>query len=720
MQIESLHIRHYRNIKQACISQLGQYNVFIGKNNAGKSTALHALFVAISAVTPEFVKRLKISSPIEDEFTNREIDSTIKFGLEIRLTPQETEGLIDTFQREQGQEISPTIRSALDGERFSVIVVYFETGGYFVSYVRDVSLGEVRSNGSDLETSGEKLFELSLDTARRIFANRVEFADAEALAKAATYAFEHRSDAINNQQQFFSYLRASFGRSAEDKIREIWGQTGNINSFGNETTKVRDSCSAKMRSVNYQRDQLLVSPGFELYSSVVQRLLGAFAKLQVKVFGERKQVISQADAEYLLKLKNSRQNKKRWQAVRDVAKALLDVDLDAFGNSEEKTAEIELGEFLPDATGAGIREALRLILDLEREKPNIALIEEPEVHLHPALARAVSNYLREKSTEIQVLLTSHSTEFVDAATFQNVYLVSRKADKKTTIESLDTSTGLQTLPAELGLRPSAVFMHDCLVFVEGPSDEEVLREFARKMALDLARANVGFVRLGGITNLNSYAAEETLSLLSRRQIGLWFIVDRDERDTDEIQKMKIRLGDGAKLRVLERRELENYLLVPHAIRKFLEFKKRTSGDKALPTEEEIATLISRVSLNLRNEAVTLRLKKRLLIPVYPNRNQELQSPVTDQIAAAIIELNHRLTRVVEERNSIEKELDHGWQDHSPDLAPGSLILNKVCASYHVNFNKGNGDSLRIAQFMTKDEIPKWIHETLTQIANKTQ
>ncbi len=40
-----------------------------------------------------------------------------------------------------------------------------------------------------------------------------------------------------------------------------------------------------------------------------------------------------------------------------------------------------------EANGAGIREALRIILDLELERPAFALIEEPEVHLHPGLEK---------------------------------------------------------------------------------------------------------------------------------------------------------------------------------------------------------------------------------------------------------------------------------------------------------------------------------------------
>jgi|SRR5579864_695715 len=328
----------------------------------------------------------------------------------------------------------------------------------------------------------------------------------------------------------------------------------------------------------------------------------------------------------------------------------------------------------------------------------------------------MSNYLRQKSADVQIFLTSHSTEFVDAATFQNVYLVSRNARKQTEIQILDTSTGLQAIPAELGLRPSTLFMHDSLVFVEGPSDEEVLREFANKMGLDLAKANVGFVRLGGITNLKSYAAEEVITLLSRRQVKLWFVVDRDERDNLDIQRMKEQLGNRANLCVLERRELENYLLEPIAVRKFLEFKKRTSQDRTVPSVEEISLTLKNVSLELRDEAISLRLKKRLLGPVYPNTKEPGENLIVDQLIQAQLELGERLHQVQTQRQLVESEIDENWRERSMEIAPGTQILDKACSTYGVRFDKGRGDSLRLAELFSANSVPDWISQTLREIA----
>src|SRR5208282_3018444 len=108
------------------------------------------------------------------------------------------------------------------------------------------------------------------------------------------------------------------------------------------------------------------------------------------------------------------------------------------------------------------------------KSPKLVLIEEPESHLHPGLARVMANYLRRKSQEVQAFVTTHSTEFVDTASFENAYLVSRGADKKTVCDSLSATDASLRIPTELGLRLSTVFMYERLIFVEGATDETIL------------------------------------------------------------------------------------------------------------------------------------------------------------------------------------------------------------------------------------------------------
>src|SRR6266481_3856140 len=239
-------------------------------------------------------------------------------------------------------------------------------------------------------------------------------------------------------------------------------------------------------------------------------LIEQFGGIRFLHIKERKEEIGREEAQTLLRLKTRRGGPDRLGTIQQTVKALLGVKVDAFeAEGGERGAEMDVDEFLIEANGAGIREALRVILDLELRNPQIVLIEEPEVHLHAGLSRVLAGYLREKSESIQMFITTHSTDFIDSNSFQFVFLVSRGIRNRTQCQTVDPNEGAMSIPAELGLRLSTVFMFDRLIFVEGPSDESVLRGIAKKLPVDLTRANVGFVYMTGARNFAHFAAEST-------------------------------------------------------------------------------------------------------------------------------------------------------------------------------------------------------------------
>ncbi|MEH1901270.1 MAG: AAA family ATPase [Nostoc sp.] len=107
--------------------------------------------------------------------------------------------------------------------------------------------------------------------------------------------------------------------------------------------------------------------------------------------------------------------------------ALLGVPIDAFQTvsslGNQTSAEMDVDDFLVEVNGSGIKKALRLVLDVEFEIPNILLVEEPEIHLHPGLETTIMRYLKRIICNCQVFLTTHSTNFLDTGEMKNVYLV---------------------------------------------------------------------------------------------------------------------------------------------------------------------------------------------------------------------------------------------------------------------------------------------------------
>ena len=261
-------------------------------------------------------------------------------------------------------------------------------------------------------------------------------------------------------------------------------------------------------------------------------------------------------------------------------------------------------------------------------------------------------------------------------------------------------------------------MYDRLLFVEGPSDEAVMRELAKTLDIDLAQSNIGFVQMGGVRNFAHFAAEATIALLARRRIRLWFVADRDERDEIEVKRMVERLGNTATLKVLERRELENYLLDPVAIARFIAEKRAAA---ALPAESppvaEVNDLIDEVARGLKEEVIRLRFRQATLRPVFLHGRED-EGSVEDRLSQAVELLSERMKGLAVTRDRIVAEVGMEWERVASQRAPGSLILDAVARRYDVRFSKDSGDAARLARLLRREAIPDELRHLLQEVTGE--
>jgi hypothetical protein len=70
-----------------------------------------------------------------------------------------------------------------------------------------------------------------------------------------------------------------------------------------------------------------------------------------------------------------------------------------------------------------------------------------------------------------------------------------------------------------------------------------------------------------------------------------------------------------------------------------------------------------------------------------------------------------------ETASITDDVEKSWNaERAVSLAPGTRILELTCNSLGVPFNKGAGDSAKIAQYLSQDKIGYQIRSFLEEIA----
>jgi putative ATP-dependent endonuclease of the OLD family len=240
-------------------------------------------------------------------------------------------------------------------------------------------------------------------------------------------------------------------------------------------------------------------------------------------------------------------------------------------------------------------------------------------------------------------------------------------------------------------------------------------ELAKTLDIDLSGANVGFVQMGGVRNFANFAAQATIDLLARRRIRLWFLADRDERADAEVDEMVRRLGAGAVLTVLDRRELENYLLDSVAVTRFIAEKRAAAGlAEAPPTSDEVASATSAQALALKDEVVRLRYHAAALKPVFL-QGRRAQGEPQERLERASEELTQRLRDLAELQRRIATDVEADWDRVAVDRAPGAAILDGVARQFGVRFVKENGDSARLARFLDRDAIPQELRRLLREI-----
>jgi putative ATP-dependent endonuclease of the OLD family len=714
LRLSTIEISSFRSIEKADLAQCGSLNVLIGRNNSGKSNILSAIQLFF-----DFFKSSNLvatSQPPISEGTNwfrRDRAKPIVISGVLQLADAEMAAIVDAISNE-----APQMRNALGGMSGATSIecqLTFYGDPLLTGYISHMSFGGKESDPAHM------IFSLGRDAAEEI-AKRDETARG-----LRTQQQEIERFVLQSESEVWNYLRdrpsarigssrprATFGLSDEVLV-SITGMARVAETYDD----FRDRISSFTSELRGKVSTLLSAESeikFETFSGestivpkYVKTIVGLIAGLKVHHLSEQRKPIGPEEADRILRLKTSRGQGQVLRDLQGTVAELLGVQIDAFSSDLDESqrrrasAELDVDDFLVQANGSGIREALRLILDFEFERPDILLLEEPEVHLHPALEIAMMQYLRKISERCQIFLTTHSTNFLDIADLRNVYLI--KKNGTTHAQLLNVEEAEEAIPQELGIRLSSLFMYDRLVFVEGPSDEQVLRAFASTLGLNLSRTGVGFVTTGGARNFTHYANAATLAFLSKRRVKLHFVLDRDEKDMPEIEKLKHQLGDLGDLRVLARRELENYLLAPDAIAKYMAARL---GQDVSP--EEVGSKINEAADELLSTVAERRVLSLACKPIFPDRQAVLDRGSADFIDSLQWELAEAVKRIGELKEAVPQmlsEAQEGLQKNSLtdklSVVPGEEILVTVFSKFGLKFSKRK-DGSKIAAEMSHQEI----------------
>jgi putative ATP-dependent endonuclease of OLD family len=242
--------------------------------------------------------------------------------------------------------------------------------------------------------------------------------------------------------------------------------------------------------------------------------------------------------------------------LQHLAKALSVQEPDVPPGAEGEEAPPEVAD---DAAQPPVEESHTVIL----------AIEEPELYQHPVKQRHIAKVLRQISrgqipgvmSSTQVMLCSHSPQFVSTEHFDEIRLARREivqvgspaqcVVRCVTYAAVNSSLDIayqtpagghtdETLLARLHVIDGAVaegFFCAVAVLVEGPGDLAAIMAVAQANEIDLEAAGVAILPVGGKTNI-----DRPLSIFSLLRIPTYAVFDSDSNLSPDDQKVLQNLG----------------------------------------------------------------------------------------------------------------------------------------------------------------------------------
>jgi predicted ATPase len=255
-----------------------------------------------------------------------------------------------------------------------------------------------------------------------------------------------------------------------------------------------------------------------------------------------------------------------WQELADIVERWFSVNISQpkYESTKDVYITVEYSQGGRDydiiSGGSGFHQTLTLLAFLYGYRPTTILLDEPDAHLHVNLQREILDYFKRKSHELgtQFLIATHAEEFVRGVDASQI--VSMLNRVPTRVDS--TPAVLQAMADVSNEEVTRLMASPYILYVEGESDERILRAWAAACGAQEAIDKVCFKAMGGGGKKNMkeradqhYAAlRQIIPSVSRLMLF----------DFDSAQEAFHPEPGNPTLAEWKRRNIENYLLVPNA------------------------------------------------------------------------------------------------------------------------------------------------------------
>jgi hypothetical protein len=239
--------------------------------------------------------------------------------------------------------------------------------------------------------------------------------------------------------------------------------------------------------------------------------------------------------------------------------------------------------------GTGVEQMLALAIGvLTAQQPVVFLIDEPQAYLHPHAERTLLTLLEEHA-EHQYVIATHSHYVLGTRPLSSARLLTLEGG--TTVTEFPSRDALLS---ELGITAADLWLADSVLWVEGPSEVEILDVLTPTVA-GAAQKQIQVRRMpdaaSRFSSASTQQAEATyrfcadvVEAVSPLPVKMLFLFDGDEKSDEH--REQIEAASAEKARFLPMREVENLFLDIDVIQDALSERARLIGVEE-PTREAV-------------------------------------------------------------------------------------------------------------------------------------
>jgi len=511
MKIKEISIKHFKSLYNLPIKDLADINVFIGKNNAGKSNIFESINIFYRNIT-----RTQEELPIlfiEDRAKPTEVSTEITFLFEINDLNKELNQ--SNFDNSYDEYVHRLIElNDPDGTSSSKLNLRGHPD--YLSFY-DIFMGVLESGLLELRT-------------KFAFGHWDPTGYSSFIQNLAENPYP---DDIKTSLNSVKYLK--FDYSHDDSS----GPGYKISLLDSERRELMN-LSELAAIPTTPRGQLRF-----LYSDFIWDFSNILGYCLFKIIGfDTRFNMDEEKIENVLKKIMTHNPSKLPQIIEEVNKITgSDIkEIKLHGGNLLVSFKDRRGSVLLNNLGLGTQRILQIVSNcLLQDSKKIIFIEEPELHLHPHAQRGLFGFFNNQAEHNQFFLNTHSTIFTGQSDRLSTYLVTF-SNEETVVNQIKEREELKSIKHEIGAKHTDLYFYDCIVLIEGATEDSAFPIIAEALGYNFEEEGIKIINIKGKDSAKKSKIKEFLEYLKDSDIIKYLILDGGDQGVSAIVDELVRSG----------------------------------------------------------------------------------------------------------------------------------------------------------------------------------